>query len=99
MNDLHENMNDNLTPDEILPEPAEPVEGVKSKPQKGLFRRIRSIIFCLLVVVYICATIVSGYWYLSRPVRKNQINNAYEWWTSIAEVYHLPVPKDERWGN
>lgn len=108
MNELNENIYDDLVPDESLAEPPEPPESaeppeppecVRSKPRKGLFSRIRNFIFGVLVAVYLLTVIISGYWYWSRPVRKDQIDNAYEWWTAIAEVYHIPVPKDERWGN
>ncbi len=99
MNDLIKNTNDDLASGEILTETAEPLLCVKDKPRKGLFNRIRNFIFCLLVIVYIFAIIISGYWYWSRPVRKDQINNAYEWWSELAEVYNIPLPKDERWSD
>ena len=53
--------------------------------------------YTVLVVIYIVAIIISGWWYFARPVRAEQFNNAYEWWSSLAEVYDIPVPKDERY--
>ena len=101
MNRSDENNQSELTPDETAMSvlcPEEPV-APKGKPHVSRNKKFRNFIFSLLVIVYIFTTLVSGYWYMSRPIRKDQIDKAYVWWTAIAGVYHIPVPKDERWGG
>lgn len=60
MNDLIQNTNDGLTSDEAQTKPNEPAECVRSMAEKGLFFRFRSLLFCLIAVVYILTAVISG---------------------------------------
>ena len=51
----------------------------------------------LLIAVYLVLALVSCYWYLARPVRAEQVSNAYEWCFELMEIHKLPVPEDQRW--
>jgi hypothetical protein len=91
-----------ITPDEINQRDFTSDETSRSRkgmPKESPSIRFRNFIFSLMLIVYIFTTLAFGYWYMSRPVRKDQIDRAYGWWSAIATVYHIPVPKDERWGG
>jgi len=60
--------------------------------------RIKPVIIRLLLLVYLVCIVCLGYWYWMRPVRADQFKSAQEKWRAIAQIYHIPVPKDERWG-
>lgn len=62
----------------------------KDKKSKNLFAN-------LLVVIYIVLVILSGYWYMARPVRAEQFYNAVTWWNDLASELSIPVPEDEQW--
>ncbi len=69
----------------------------RKKLSRGIASRFRSFIFRILMILYMLGIVASGYWYWARPVRAEQLNNAYTWWTEIAGNYGLPVPSDDRW--
>jgi len=58
----------------------------------------RRIAVSTLVWIYLLIILCIGYWYWMRPVRADQFKSAQDEWRGIAETFHLPVPKDERWG-
>jgi hypothetical protein len=60
--------------------------------------RTNHIIIRLLVLVYLLSIFGLGYWYWMRPVRADQFKDAHEKWRAVAKIFHVPVPKDERWG-
>lgn len=88
---------EHLAPLDELPNGIADVVKTKRRPVKGLGSRIRSFVFGGLVVIYILAVLGLGYWYWTRPVRPGQFTHAYNWWFSVAEIYNIPVPKDERY--
>lgn len=51
----------------------------------------------ILITLYMLSIIALGYWYWMRPVRADQINTAYSKWHDMAEIFNVPLPKDERW--
>jgi len=69
----------------------------RKKLSKGIASRSRSFIFRILIILYMLGIVASGYWYWARPVRDEQLHNAYAWWTEIAGNYGLPVPSADRW--
>jgi hypothetical protein len=56
------------------------------------------ILIRLMLIAYLLSTLALGYWYWMRPVRADQFKSAHEKWRAIAKIFHVPVPKDERWG-
>ena len=58
---------------------------------------VNRVIARILIGAYLAGVILSGYCYLSRPVRADQIRDGYAWWRSIGTIYNIPAPKDERW--
>ncbi len=78
---------------------ADSTEAADTKPRKGALSRVRRVIFTVLMVCYMLAILVSGYWYWAKPVRSDQFVSAYTWWTAIGKIYDLPFPRDERWGG
>lgn len=64
-----------------------------------LFKRFKRALIRVLFVVYLIGVVAFGYWYWARPVRADQIKGAHRIWHGIAEVFGVPVPKDERWGG
>lgn len=59
--------------------------------------RIKRLLARLLLLIYLVCALVSGYWYWTRPVRADQFRHAHLKWHEIAEIFGVPVPKDERW--
>lgn len=70
-------------------------------PKKGLHRdpgaQFRRILVRGLIATYLILVILLGYWYWLRPVRVDQISRAYAKWHSLADIYKIPTPVDERW--
>jgi hypothetical protein len=60
--------------------------------------RTGSVVIRFLLLLYFLSIPMLGYWYWMRPVRVDQFKNAQEKWRAIAQIFHVPVPKDERWG-
>ena len=65
-------------------------------PEVGI--RLRPILVRFLILLYSVLVVAFGYWYWMRPVRVDQFKDAQEKWRAIAAIYHIPIPKDERWG-
>jgi len=81
----------------VVPVQETPAEPVAVLPAKPVRHRLRNLFYHALVVTYTIAVLAFGYWYFARPVRSNQIKNAYDWWTAVGRIYEVPMPKDERW--
>ena len=81
----------------VAPVQETPAEPVAVLPAKFVRPRLRNLFYHALVVIYTIAVLGFGYWYFARPVRSDQINNAYDWWTAVGRIYDVPMPKDERW--
>jgi hypothetical protein len=60
--------------------------------------RFRPLFVRFLLILYFVTVIAFGYWYWMRPVRADQFKDAHEKWRAVAKIFHVPVPKDERWG-
>jgi hypothetical protein len=65
-------------------------------PEVGI--RAGHAIISILIPIYFISILCLGYWYWMRPVRADQFKDAQTKWRAIAQVYNIPVPKDERWG-
>jgi len=65
--------------------------------RKGGLSHARSLLFRLIVIIYLIAIMVSGYWYWMRPIRRAHVHNAYNWWSELAELYSMPLPSSEKW--
>ena len=74
------------------PEPAEPVD----LPTIPI--RVGPIIIKFLLLIYLISIPMLAYWYFMRPVRADQFKDAQTKWRAMATQFHIPVPKDERWG-
>lgn len=60
--------------------------------------RLKRLIVRVLISVYILAAVGLAAWYWMRPVRAEQFTQAQEEWRGIAQVYHIPIPEDNRHG-
>lgn len=60
--------------------------------------RIRPVVVKILLLSYFVCVLVFTYLYWMRPVRADQFVNAYNNWRAVAEIYGIPLPKDNRWG-
>ena len=99
---------DSINPENIEPTtPATPPDVPETVPEiisetipevPAVTIRIKPIIIRLLLLTYLLTALAFGYWYWMRPVRSDQFKDAHEKWRSIATIFHVPVPKDERWG-
>lgn len=76
-----------------------PVAPVTREAVKADFRpRWKAVLIRILLLLYLAWVPVAGYWYWIRPVRVDQFRDAHEKWRAIAQIFHVPVPRDERWG-
>lgn len=76
--------------------PPSPTHEVPNAPVVPI--RFGSLIIKLLLILYLISIPMLAYWYWMRPVRVDQFKDAQTKWRAIAQQFHLPVPKDERWG-
>jgi len=68
--------------------------GIPSAPKKPKRKKIRTLFFRILILIYFILVIFSGYRYWTQPVRPEQIDLANKWWSEIGKIYSVSVLSD-----